>query len=451
MSGLHVVIGLGVSGLSCVRYLRQQNVLVMVMDTRQQPPHLAALKHAFPEVDYIVGRLDAASLQKATTIIVSPGVSLAEPLINEQVKQGKRVIGDIELFAQYADKPVIAITGTNAKSTVTTLVGEMMKAGGFTPGVGGNLGVPALDLLTTPEKVDVFVLELSSFQLETTDSLRPAVATILNISPDHMDRYSDYAAYQAAKHRIYHHAKTAVCNRDDDLTECKTVERKFYFTLALPKKNEFGLIEKNKTSYLAFENQLLMPVDDLPVQGKHYQANALASLAIGYSFGLSFESMLSVLREFKGLPHRCQFVREAKGVKWVNDSKGTNVGATVAAINGLGASIKGKLILLAGGVGKSADFAPLAPVIDKYVRHLILFGEAKNDIAAAMTNNANLSLVDSLEEAIALAAKMAKTHDCVLLSPACASFDMFKNYEHRGQVFMELVNQYLAQDVAMSR
>lgn len=435
---LNVIVGLGATGLSCVRHLKQKGCAVAVTDTRPNPPNLEAFKAQYPDVPVVVGGLDQALLNQAARIIISPGLSLNEPVIAEQIKRGKAVIGDIELFAEAVNVPVIAITGTNAKSTVTTLVGLMAAEAGYHVQVGGNLGVPALDLLHADPKVNLFVLELSSFQLETTSSLHPSVATVLNITPDHMDRYVDLAAYQAAKHRIYQHCAAVVCNLDDPLTETPA-ERKFYFTLGTPAKNQFGLREKAGVTYLAFAEELLLPIDDLPVVGKHYQANALAALALGYAFGLPFAPMLKVLREFPGLPHRCQFVRERNGVRWYNDSKGTNVGATQAAIEGLGSEIQGKLIMIAGGVGKSADFSGLVPALEKYARHVVLIGEAANDIAQVIDGRIPVSYAKSMDEAVQQCDAAARSGDSVLLSPACASFDMFKNFEHRGQVFTEIV------------
>ncbi len=442
-SDLSVVVGLGVTGYSCVRYLKERGLSVAVVDTRQQPPYLDALMKTYPDVPLALGHLNHPLLEKASRIILSPGIALREPAIAAQLARGIPVIGDVELFAQVVKVPVIAITGTNAKSTVTTLVGKMAEAAGYHVQVGGNLGVPVLDLLMQQPTADLFVLELSSFQLETTYSLKPQVATILNVTPDHMDRYDHFDAYRQAKHRVYQHCQVAVCNRDDVFTECHdvTLSRKGYFTLNAPNQNEFGLLIKNNETYLAFENEPLLAVNELPVKGKHYQANALAALAIAHAFGLSWEVMLAVLRDFKGLPHRCQFVRERQGVKWYNDSKGTNVGATAAAIEGIGSEVIGKLILIAGGVGKNADFTPLIPVIEKYVRHVVLIGEAAHDLAKLMNDRIGLSFAQDMSEAVQQAALIAHSNDTVILSPACASFDMFKNYEHRGEVFTEIVEK----------
>lgn len=442
-SNLHVIVGLGATGISCARYLKSKGIPFAVTDTRKNPPHLAALQQIAPEVLTALGQLDVTLLEKAEKIILSPGIALREPVIAEQLKRGVPVIGDIELFAQAVNAPVIAITGTNAKSTVTTLVGKMAAEAGYHVQVGGNLGIPALDLLTQHAASNLFVLELSSFQLETTWSLKPQVATVLNVTPDHMDRYHDFTEYQQAKSRIYQHCQIAVCNRDDPFTECNSakLQNKFYFTLKSPKQNEFGLVLQESKTYLAFENQPLLLTHEIPVMGKHYQANALAALAIGYGFGLPIEPMLKVLREFKGLPHRCQLIRELDGVKWYNDSKGTNVGATLAAIEGLGSEVTGKLILIAGGVGKNADFSTLLPAITAYCRHIVLIGEAADELAKVIGNRIPVSFAHSMHEAVEQAAKAALSDDSVLLSPACASFDMFKNYEHRGEVFTEIVNK----------
>ena len=440
MADLHVIIGLGATGFSCARYLKSRQIPFAVIDSRTNPPQLAAFKESFPEVQVELGSLDTPLLKKAGVIVLSPGVALHEPAIARQVAAGKKIVGDIELFAQAVKAPVIAITGTNAKSTVTTLVGLMVTEAGLQAAVGGNLGTPALDLLLNEPMADVYVLELSSFQLETTQSLRPRVATVLNITPDHMDRYETIEDYAKAKHQVYEHCEVAVCNRDDPLTDTKA-KRKFTFTLDVPREHEFGLRNTKEGLSLAYEANLLMQVKELPVMGRHYHANALAALAIGHAFGLPFAPMLKVLREFKGLPHRCQFVRERHGVRWYNDSKGTNVGATQAAIEGLGSEIPGKLIIIAGGVGKNADFFPMAAIIEKYARHVVLIGEAASDLAKAINGRVKTSHASSMDEAVLQCAQAAQPGDSVLLSPACASFDMFNNYEHRGRVFTDIVSQ----------
>ena len=439
-SKLYVVVGLGITGLSCVRFLKSQGITCAVTDSRASLPNLDIFQKENPDVPVHLGGLNEALLAKADVIVLSPGVALREPAIAAQVKRGTPVIGDIELFALMANVPVIAITGTNAKSTVTTLVGKMAEAAGRRVQVGGNLGVPALELLMADQAADLYVLELSSFQLETTYSLKPKVAALLNITPDHMDRYDTVADYQRAKHRVYQHCDVAVCNRDDALTEV-TLPNVIRFTMGVPKSGEFGLIKDGGDTYLAHGHEKLMTTRELPVIGKHYHANALSALAIGYGAGLAMAPMLQVLREFKGLPHRCQFVRERDQVKWYNDSKGTNVGATQAAILGLGSDIPGKLVLIAGGIGKNADFSGLAEVMEKYVRHAVLIGRDAKEIAKAVGNTVPVSFASSMDEAVQMAARYALPDDVVLLSPACASFDMFKHFEHRGDVFMETVER----------
>jgi UDP-N-acetylmuramoylalanine--D-glutamate ligase len=437
---LHVIVGLGVTAMSCARYLTQQNIPIAIADTRENPPQLSAFQAAYPGVPTHLGSLDDNFLAQATKLIVSPGVSINEPAIARQAERGALIVGDIELFAHEAHAPVIAITGTNAKSTVTTLVGLMGAAAGLRTEVGGNLGIPALDLLKDAS-AELYVLELSSFQLETTYSLAPKVAALLNVTPDHMDRYASVEDYRQAKQRIFSQCQIAVCNRDDPATDAgnQYSNRKLQFTLQTPDEDEFGLLTKNGETFLAFEDQTLMPVSELPVLGKHYQANALAALAIGYGFGLKMEPMLKTLTTFKGLEHRCQLVRERDSVRWYNDSKGTNVGATLAAIDGLGADIDGKIILIAGGIGKNADFTPLVRPVKQYTSAVILIGESAQLLGKLFSGSAEIHYANSMEEAVSIADTLSKAGDSVLLSPACASMDMFKNFEHRGQVFTEIV------------
>lgn len=441
MTGLHVIVGLGVTGLACVRYLKAQQLPIVIVDSRPHPPQLDLLQLEYPDIPVFLGPFHSSSFVNAECVVLSPGISLQEKVIQEQIQRGVPVIGDIELFARVVRAPVIAITGTNAKSTVTTLVGKMALSSGLKTSMGGNLGIPALDLLMNNPEANVFVLELSSFQLETTFSLQTKVASILNITPDHMDRYPDFLSYQVAKHRIYKHCQIAVCNDDDPLTDCREHGRKLFFSLNAPRKDCFGLVTTGDHVYLAFQDECLLAVEEIPVKGKHYYANALAALAIGHAFGLPMNVMLESLREFKGLTHRCQFVRERYGVLWYNDSKGTNVGATLAAIEGLGSEVPGKLVLIAGGLGKNADFSLLLPVIEKYVRHVVLMGQAAKEIAAVIDERIPVSFAGSMEEAVAQADSEAKPQDYVLLSPACASYDMFKHFEHRGEVFMDIVRE----------
>jgi UDP-N-acetylmuramoylalanine--D-glutamate ligase len=390
-------------------------------------------------VEVRCGELDVEFLCRADELYVSPGLALATPALQAAAARGVKLSGDIDLFARNAKAPIVAISGSNAKSTVTTLVGEMAVAAGKRVAVGGNLGMPALDLLS--DDVELYVMELSSFQLETTHQLGAEVATVLNVSEDHMDRYSGLPAYHLAKHRIFRGARQVVVNRQDALTRplmsdglpCWT------FGLGAPDFKAFGLREENGEKYLAFEFQNLMPVRELKVRGAHNQANALAALALGHAVGLPFDAMLSSLRTFTGLEHRCQWVRELDGVSYYNDSKATNVGAALAAIDGLGMDMDGKLVLIAGGDGKGADFSGLRDSVTRYCRAVVLIGRDADLIADALGDAVPQVRAASLDEAIAQCRALAQPGDAVLLSPACASFDMFKNYEERGQLFARAV------------
>ena len=434
-----IVVGLGKSGMSVVRFLAQQGVSFAVADTRENPPELATLSRDYPQVEVRCGELDVDFLCRADELYVSPGLALATPALQAAAARGVKLSGDIDLFARNAKAPIVAISGSNAKSTVTTLVGEMAAAAGKRVAVGGNLGTPALDLLN--DDIELYVMELSSFQLETTNHLGAEVATVLNVSEDHMDRYSGLPAYHLAKHRIFRGAKQVVVNRQDALTRPLMSEGLpcWTFGLSAPDFKAFGLREENGEKYLAFEFQNLMPVRELKVRGAHNQANALAALALGHAVGLPFDAMLSSLRNFTGLEHRCQWVRELDGVSYYNDSKATNVGAALAAIDGLGADMEGKLVLIAGGDGKGADFSGLRDSVAKHCRAVVLMGRDADLIAAAVGDGVPRVRADSLDDAIVQSRELAQSGDAVLLSPACASFDMFKNYEERGQLFARAV------------
>ena len=440
--GLRVVVGLGKTGLSCVRYLRQLGYKVAVNDTRTNPPNLAELQAEFADVEVSLGQLDEVLLLKAHEIIVSPGISIQEPaLLSAHLNAGIKIIGDIELFCRGVDKPIVAITGSNAKSTVTTLVGLMAQNAGVKVAVGGNLGTPVLELLQ--EDADLYVLELSSFQLETTHSLRAAAATVLNISEDHMDRYANLMAYHKAKHRIYRNCQFYVTNRQDMLTTPLLPDSlpNTSFGLDKPDLRSFGIIKEQGKSYLAKGQTKLLDTAEMALFGEHNMANALAALALGEAVNLPMDAMLDTLKTFTGLAHRCQLVATQQGVAWYNDSKGTNVGATLAAINGLGASISGKVILIAGGVGKGQDFSPLSPALAQYGKAVLLMGEDAPKIDQALQLNISKSYVSDLNHAVNTAQQLAQQGDVVLLSPACASFDMFKNYEDRGNQFVASVKR----------
>ena len=437
-----VVVGLGKSGLSLVRFLARQGEPFAVADSRENPPELAALQRDYPEVAVHCGPLSADLLSSAQIIYVSPGLALSTPAIQAAIASGVAVSGDIDLFAQHAHAPIVAITGSNAKSTVTTLVGEMFAAAGLNVAVGGNLGVPALDLLD--DSVDVYVMELSSFQLETTSHLQARAAVCLNISEDHMDRYDDLDGYIAAKQRVFHDAQAVVLNRDDAASQPQQSHNSIIsFGLSVPNAGEFGLREQAGETYLAYGDELLLPVSQLKIRGSHNYANALAALAIGTVMDLPMAAMLSALQAFAGLEHRCQWLRNLRGVDWYNDSKATNVGAALAAIEGLGAGNSGKLVLIAGGDGKGADFSSLQAPVAQYCRAVIVLGRDAELIAQALSNVVTIERVTTLEYAVLVAAQLAQAGDSVLLAPACASLDMFKSFEQRGELFAQAVGRLL--------
>lgn len=445
---MHVIVGLGKTGLACARYLRRLGVPFAAVDTRAQPPGIDAFRAEFADVQIECGQLNAATLRAAHTLVLSPGVDPRLPALKQAVDAGVEVTGDIDLFAkalpatslsaEVAPTKMVAITGSNAKSTVVTLVGEMARQAGVRVAVAGNIGTPVLDLLLD-EPYELYVLELSSFQLETTSNLGADVATVLNMSPDHMDRYDSMQAYHRAKHRIFQGCKQAVVNRDDALSRplLPPSIKVSSFGLARDDSRDFSVIGAPGSEQLAFAQRALLPVAELKIAGQHNVANALAALALGHAAGLPWDPMLQALRTFPGLPHRCQWVGEVAGISWYNDSKGTNVGATVAAIKGLGP--RGKLILLAGGAGKGADFAELAPAMKRFGKCAVLFGEDADRIARVLEPVVKVLRAGSLEQAVHLARAEAEPGDLVLLSPACASFDMFSNYEQRGDVFTQSV------------
>jgi UDP-N-acetylmuramoylalanine--D-glutamate ligase len=436
----HVIVGLGKTGLSCARYLQREKISFKAVDTRNAPPGIEAFRAEFPDTTLELGELQAATLSQADTLVMSPGVDLRTPAVRKAIANGVRITGDIDIFAHKVKAPIVAITGSNAKSTVVTLVGEMAKAAGIKVAVAGNIGLPALDLLAEPA-CELYVLELSSFQLETTTNLNAQVATVLNMSPDHMDRYDSMQAYHAAKHRIFQGCKHAVINRDDALSRplLSAGIKISSFGIGKDESREFAVINRDGKAWLAYAQEPLLAVSELKIAGQHNVANALAALAIGKAAGLGWEPMLKALREFPGLRHRCQWVRTLDGVSWYNDSKGTNVGASVAAITGL--SVNGSIILLAGGEGKGADFAELGPVMKRFGKLAILFGEDAEKIAIVLAQVVKVIRASSMEDAVQQARKVAEKGDVVLLSPACASFDMFNNYEHRGDVFMQAVEE----------
>lgn len=429
----HIVLGLGATGLSVVRYLCLQGVTPLVMDSREQPPGAELLAKEFPDVSLIAGGFDCRYLVQATQIIVSPGIAIDTPEIRAAIDMEIDVIGDVELFARAIkdrDPCVIGITGSNGKSTVTTLVGEMAKAAGLSYAVGGNIGVPVLSLLE--RDIDLFVLELSSFQLETTHSLNCISATCLNISEDHMDRYSDLEAYRQAKLSIYKQSKRALFNRQDSQTLPNDPMNQNSFGLSMPTHDEWGV----KDGVIVHGLTELVALKDVALVGSHNHANLIASMALAYHAGIDKAPMIEVAKQFTGLAHRCELVAIQGGVRYVNDSKATNVGATVAALEGL-SDHSGEIILIAGGDGKGADFTALSSAFSR-ISQLITLGKDADKIAAQFSGDA--VKVESMEIAVLRAAQLASPGDIVLLSPACASLDMYQSFMARGDDFRHHVN-----------
>ncbi len=437
-----LVIGAGATGWSVARFLDARGEVCELADDNPEAVSPASAVENGPGL--AVRRLDASLLDGVSRLVVSPGVPADHPVLMEAAARGVAVTGDIALFMREARAPVVAITASNGKSTVTELLGEMARAAGRRVGVGGNLGTPALDLLADDR--DLYVLELSSFQLEWVDQLDARAVTILNISPDHLDRYASFEDYAAAKKRIYRGAGTVVLNRQADFVDqadfanaASGKPKVVDFGLDVPAPGQYGLVEVDGTAWLAQGNRRLLPVAELAMAGRHNILNALAALALGEAVGLPRAPMLAQLRVFRGLPHRCQVIARRAGVIWVNDSKATNTGATIAALEGLSDGHRANLILIAGGQGKGQDFSPLARALPGKVRHLVLLGEAAMVIANAVGGELPVSQAVDMTEAVQLAAGIARDGDTVLLSPACASFDMFKGFADRGDSFVDAV------------
>ncbi|MEQ6886848.1 UDP-N-acetylmuramoyl-L-alanine--D-glutamate ligase [Salicola sp. Rm-C-2C1-2] len=433
-----LIVGLGATGLSCVRHCHALGRQLAVADSRAQPPGLAEVRENWPEVDVVTGAFDPEWFGSFDELIVSPGVSLDEPAITAAAEAGVRISGDLDLFREAVDAPLVAITGSNGKSTVTTLLGEMVAEAGVNAAVGGNLGTPALDLVA-PD-VALYILEVSSFQLERTTDLKAEVATVLNVSDDHMDRYPDRMSYFQAKHRIFQGARNAVVNLDDPLSQPLLNEGMVphFFGLFRVDLGVFSTREDETGLWLTQGLANLMHARELGVAGMHNIANVLAALALGHAAGLAMAPMLAAARRFRGLAHRSQTIRQHDGVLWVNDSKATNVGATQAAIESLAPS-DGELVLIAGGDAKGADLSPLVSAIAGRVRHLVLMGQDAPALEEALGAGAASTRVSTMEEAVTVAAGKARPGDRVLLSPACSSLDQYSGYEARGEAFVRAV------------
>jgi UDP-N-acetylmuramoylalanine--D-glutamate ligase len=429
----YLVVGLGLTGYSVARYLMRLGYVCRIQDTRDIPPYLQQLRAEFPSADVVKKPLNADLISWADVLVVSPGLSISQPEIVQAADLGKLVIGDIELFAQAVttSKPIVAITGSNGKSTVTTLLGEMIAADNKTVGVGGNLGTPALDLLQ--HSADYFVLELSSYQLETTKSLQPVVATVLNLSEDHLDRYDSYADYIQAKLHIYQSAKICVSNQDDETTRHDSNDILF----GLNGNAEFGLVENESGTWLAHKGDVWINVIQLKVSGRHNWANCLAAMALANILDISRQAIISAMIAFKGIPHRSEWIAEIDGVEWVNDSKATNVGAALASIEGRDRPV----ILIAGGESKNADMGVLYKVIKQQVKLVLLMGVDADRIEQAWRGATLIERVDNMADAVTRANHRAISGDCVLLAPACASFDMYPKFEARGDDFASHVGR----------
>ncbi|TAN53837.1 MAG: UDP-N-acetylmuramoyl-L-alanine--D-glutamate ligase [Methylococcaceae bacterium] len=455
-----VVVGLGKTGLSVAKFLNARGIAFAVVDSRERPPGLAELRESCPDAAVFLGGFERPAMAVATHLIVSPGVALDEPSVQSALAGGARLLSDIDLFACMVQAPVVGITGANGKSTVTSLLGVMAQKSGKKAQVGGNLGTPALDLLD--EAAELYVLELSSFQLERTEWLPLAAATVLNVSPDHMDRYRDVAEYAAVKQRIFRHAGVRVLNADDALVARMTEPGRACVFYGLDSRGpqpdptqepvgslspresrreavslrllDYSLIEQDGQEWLAMRGEPLLRAGEVLLKGRHNLSNALAALALGDAIGLPREGMQEALRSFRGLDHRMQFVAEIDGVVWINDSKATNIGACMAALEGL----SGHAVLIAGGDGKGADFAPLAGLADK-LRGVVLMGKDADKLETVLKPVTETVRAANMRSAVSAARQLAWRGDCVLLSPACASLDQYTDYQHRGRVFAEAV------------
>ena len=436
------VIGLGATGYSVVRYLRAHGLQVSVLDSRSEPPMAAMLADTHPEVAAKFGEFESANLLDVELIISSPGVGLREPMLQSAKQAGAHIVGDVELFLQENQKPIIAITGSNGKSTVTTLVGKMIEAGGLTPNVAGNIGKPVLDTLTDSMAYDVAVLELSSFQLETISQLPCESAAILNISADHMDRYDSMGDYVLAKARILRGARRAILPRhDEQLKQITRVAELLSFDLDEPANDaEFGLLRKSGNRWLMKGQTRLMKLREVPLTGLHNVKNILSAFALVDFLNLPLEKLVDAVKSFKGLTHRMQSVAVNDSVTWVNDSKATNIGATSTALRNL----ESPIVWIAGGQGKGADFTELRDAITDNLKLLILIGEDAGKIEAALDGQAPIMHAEDMLDAVTRASQHAEQGSVVLLSPACASFDMFGDFAQRGKAFADAVKKVTA-------
>lgn len=434
-----LVLGAGLTGMSCVRFLAKHQLSCYLNDSRENIINREEFQQSFPDCSLHLGAWNNAIIKQAQVVLVSPGIDLAAEGLNELISDDCQVMGDVELFCQITDKPMVAVTGSNGKSTLVSLLAHIGQSLGKNVALGGNIGVPVLEQLS--DDIECYILELSSFQLETLQSMKAVAASVLNVSDDHLDRHLTLENYSEIKQRIYQQCQTAVINRDDKLSYSQvnlSQKQLISFGSNPAESGEFGLALLDGKYYLTFGDEKLISLEELPLAGIHNALNYLAALALGYCLGWAIPDMISQFDSFKGLAHRCQRIATSDNITWINDSKATNVGATLAAINGLSSMlVDSKLILIAGGDGKGADFSPLKVSIEKAVSFLITIGKDGAEIASLTDNSQQVA---TLAEAVNLANQQANSGDIVLLSPACASIDMFKNFAQRGEMFTDAVN-----------
>jgi UDP-N-acetylmuramoylalanine--D-glutamate ligase len=434
-----LVLGLGRTGLSVARYLARTGLDVRVADTRPEPPGSTALREQVPHAELRTGVFGDSLLDGCAHVVISPGLAVDQPVVRAATQRGIPVVGDVELFAREAQAPVAAITGTNGKSTVTTLVAELANAAGRRAVAGGNLGEPALDLLERPVP-ELYVLELSSFQLETTHSLRTDTAAVLNLTPDHMDRYASLDDYAAAKARIFDDCDVAVINADDGRVRAMPRPGQQVLSFSLASRDADYTLERSPAPMIVRRGEPLLPLAALRLSGLHNAANAMAALAMAEALDLPTGPCLEALAAFGGLPHRSQWIADVAGVRYVNDSKGTNVGATLAAVAGM----DGPLVLIAGGDGKGQDFGELRDAFRGKVRHVVLIGRDAPALEATLAGVCTIERAVDMRAAVQAARAAARPGETVLLSPACASLDMFRDYAHRGDEFAASVRSLAA-------
>ncbi len=440
-----VIVGLGKTGMACLRFLTSQDIEVTVVDSRINPPMLKQAQAEFPEIEISCGSFENELISTAATLVVSPGISIHQAVFQEAVKHGAEIIGDIEIFARTVTAPVIAITGSNGKTTVTHLLGELIKSVNINVAVGGNIGTPCLEL-GFEKNIDCYVLELSSFQLETTHTLEPVAAAVLNISPDHLDRYEDMDDYLKTKLNIFSENTIAVIplHQDWKIPTVKNIK-----TFSLCGNADYSIVEKNQQKWVSVAGEPWMAICELQLFGKHNQLNILAALALLESAGVSLSgdnktTLIRTLKNYRGLAHRCEVVAKKRGVLWVNDSKATNVASAKAAVDSFAENFSGQIVLIAGGDSKNADLSSLKPSLIEHVFALITFGQDGGKIAQLAEGAVQLIDVKSLQSAVEQANIIVPKNGVVLLAPACSSLDMFVDYEARGQCFIDAVEALAA-------